>query len=54
MFTQVSHLTNMVLLISWPQQLKLLILRWKLSSTVESEALVSDDEGMDEEGLSGF
>ena len=28
MFTWVSHLTNMVLLINWPLQLKLLILWW--------------------------
>ena len=51
--TWVRLLANVEPWIIWPQQLKLLKLWW-ISATAESDGLVSDEEGMDEEGFSGL
>ena len=53
MLIHVSLLVNVEPWISWPQQSKLLKLWW-ISATAESDGLVSDEEGTDEEGFSGL
>ena len=50
MLTWESLLSNVEPWISWPQQLKL---GW-IGATAQSDGLVSDEEGMDEEDFSGL
>ena len=51
--TWVSLLANMEPWVNWPQQSKLLLLRWSgLALEHESDSLASDEEGIHKEGFS--